>query len=75
MPNLFCANEADYHQRVINYMEGFPDILKSRSGLQVFVWGHEVDMHDGGRNGGNGKVDLFTVDEEGMVWLIEAKFD
>jgi hypothetical protein len=72
--NRFCANEADYHQRIINHMEGFPDALKSRSGLAVFVWGHEVELHHGGRNSGNGSADLFTVDEDGMVWLIEVKF-
>lgn len=71
----FCANEEDYHQRVIHHMASFPDSLKTRPGLQAFVWGHEVDLHDAGRGGGDGSADLFTVDEEGMVWLIEAKFD
>jgi hypothetical protein len=55
-------------------MEGFPDILKSDNGLHVFVWGHEVDLHDAGRRGGDGSADLITTDEKGMVWLIEAKF-
>jgi hypothetical protein len=73
--NRFCSNEDDYHQRVIQHMTSFPDELKSSSGLHVFAWGHEVDMHDAGRNGGNGCTDLMTVDEAGMVWLIEAKFD
>ena len=39
------------------------------------VWGHEIDLHAAGRGGGNGCADLFTVDEEGMVWLVEVKFD
>ena len=56
-------------------MRSFPDLLKTRSGLHAFVWGHEVDMHDAGRNGGNGCADLLIADEEGMVWLVEAKFD
>lgn len=71
----FCANEDDYHQRVIQNMGEFPDILKSRGGVQTFVWGHELDLHDAGRGGGNGSADLLTADELGMVWLIEAKFD
>jgi hypothetical protein len=71
----FCANEADYHQRVIRHMATFPDLLKARPGLETFVWGHEIDLHDAGRGGGNGCADLFTVDEEGMVWLVEVKFD
>jgi len=73
--NRYCSNEEDYHQRVIQHMASFPDELKSRVGLYAFVWGHEVDMHDAGRNGGNGCADLMTTDEEGMVWLVEAKFD
>jgi hypothetical protein len=48
----FCANEDDYHQRVINHMAAFPDVLKFRDGLHAFVWGHEVDLHDAGRGGG-----------------------
>ena len=72
--NRYCANECDYHQQVINGMSRFPDQLKRRQGLEAFVWGHEVEMHDAGRGGGDGSADLFTGDEAGMVWLIEAKF-
>jgi hypothetical protein len=32
-------------------------------------------MHDVGLNGGNGRADLMIADEEGMVWLVEVKFD
>jgi hypothetical protein len=71
----FCANEDDYHQRVIQSMGGFPKILRSQDGVEAFVWGHELDLHDAGRGGGNGSADLLTADEYGMVWLIEAKFD
>jgi hypothetical protein len=71
----FCANEDDYHQRVIQNMGGLPEVLKSQDGVRAFVWGHEVDLHDAGRGGGNGSADLLTADEYGMVWLIEAKFD
>jgi hypothetical protein len=35
----FCANEADYHQRVIRHLATFPDLLKARPGLETFVWG------------------------------------
>ena len=70
----FCANEQDYHQFVINNLNKFPDALKSRPGLHLLAWGHELDLHDAGRGGGDGAADILTVDEEGMVWLIEAKF-
>lgn len=73
--NPFCANECDYHQHVINSLAHFPDILKSGPGLATFAWGHEVDMLDAGRGGGKGAADFLTVDEAGLVWLIEAKFD
>ncbi len=56
-------------------MTSFPDELKFRDGLHAFVWAHEVEMHDAGRNGGNGCADLMTLDEGGTVWLVEAKFD
>jgi hypothetical protein len=56
----FCANENDYHKRVIQNMGGFPEILKSQDGVQAFVWGHELDLHDAGRGGGNGSADLLT---------------
>lgn len=72
--NKHCANEHDYHQMVIDSMDRFPDELKFRPGLHAFVWAHEAGMHDAGRGGGNGAADLLTVDEEGLVWLIEAKF-
>jgi hypothetical protein len=71
----FCANEDDYHQRVIQNMAGLPEALGSGDGVRAFVWGHELDLHDAGRGGGNGAADLLTVDDFGMVWLIEAKFD
>jgi hypothetical protein len=48
--NRYCPNETDYHQRVIQHITSFPNELKSRSELHAFVWGHEVDMHDAGRN-------------------------
>jgi hypothetical protein len=59
---------------VIDSMDRFPEELKSRPGLASFVWAHEVGMHDAGRGGGNGAADLLTADEDGMIWLIEAKF-
>jgi hypothetical protein len=73
--NPFCANEEHYHQIVIKNMDGFPNIGKPNAKLRSFVWGHEMDLHDAGRGGGNGSADLLIVDEEGMVWLAEAKFD
>ena len=33
----FCANEPDYHQRVIRHLATFPDLLKARPGLETFV--------------------------------------
>jgi hypothetical protein len=50
----FSANEPDYHQRVIRHLATFPDMLKARPGLETFVGGNEIDLHDAGRGGGNG---------------------
>ena len=71
----YCANEEDFHQRIIQFISGFPETLKTRPNLNVIVWAHELDLHDAGRNGGNGSADLVLADEEGMVWVIEVKFN
>ena len=73
--NPFCANEDDYHQRAINHHSGLQKVICPGSDLHAFVWGHELDMHDAGRGGGNGSADLLLADESGMAWLIEVKFD
>ncbi len=72
--NPFCSNERDYHMHLIEHIDRLPELLKSESGVGVFVWGHEVKLLDAGSGGGDGLADLFTVDERGVVWLIEAKF-
>lgn len=72
--NPYCSNESDYHQQLIDQIGRLPGPLKSEPSHRVFVWGDEVNLLDAGRGGGNRSADLFTVDEGGRVWLIEAKF-
>lgn len=38
-----------------------------------FVWGVEIWLPEGGRDGYSGSLDLIATDEAGLVWLVEAK--
>lgn len=38
-----------------------------------FVWGAEIWLPEGGRDGFSGSLDLIATDETGLVWLVEAK--
>lgn len=69
------ANEADFHQRIIENPDAFPDRFRGTPGAKTLFWAHELTLHDAGRGGGNGSADLLTVDCTGMVWLIEVKFN
>ena len=52
--NPFCSNERDYHMHLIEHIDRLPELLKSESGVGVFVWGHEVKLLDAGSGGGDG---------------------
>jgi hypothetical protein len=67
------VNQTEYHQWFINAADKFPDELKRTPENQVLVWANGLRVFDAGRNGGDGGVDLLTIDEEGMVWVLEAK--
>lgn len=69
------ANEADFHQRIILNPDAFPTLFRGAPAARTLFWAHELTLHDAGRGGGNGSADLLTVDETGMVWLIEVKFN
>ncbi|MCH4560972.1 hypothetical protein [Mesorhizobium jarvisii] len=69
------ANEADFHQRLIDNPDAFPALFRGTPAAHTLFWAHELTLHDAGRGGGNGSADLMTVDETGMVWLIEVKFN
>ncbi|RUW94409.1 hypothetical protein [Mesorhizobium sp. M7A.F.Ca.US.010.02.1.1] len=69
------ANEADFHQRLIDNPDAFPALFRGTPAAHTLFWAHELTLHDAGRGGGNGSADLLTVDEIGMVWLIEVKFN
>lgn len=71
----YFANEADFHQRIILNPDAFPILFRGASAAHTLFWAHELTLHDAGRGGGNGSADLMTVDEMGMVWLIEVKFN
>lgn len=71
----YFANEADFHQRIIYNADAFPALFRGAPTAHTLFWAHELTLHDAGRGGGNGSADLLTVDETGMVWLIEVKFN
>ncbi|MDG4898168.1 hypothetical protein P9272_32020 [Mesorhizobium sp. WSM4976] len=71
----YFANEADFHQRLIDNSDAFPAVFRGTPAAHTLFWAHELTLHDAGRGGGNGSADLLTVDETGMVWLIEVKFN
>lgn len=71
--NKYFSDERDYKQQIINDANSLPIPIKTKLEHSVLVWGAEVKLLDAGINGGDGGVDLFTVDEVGVVWLIEAK--
>jgi len=54
----FCANEVDYHQRVIRHLATFPDLLKARPGLETFVEAMKLTCMTLAAGGGNGCADL-----------------
>lgn len=39
----------------------------------LFVWGAEIWLPEGGRDGFSGSLDLIGTDDLGQVWLVEAK--
>ena len=40
---------------------------------RLFVWGAEIWLPEGGRDGFSGSLDLIATDDDGRVWLVEAK--
>ena len=69
------ANEAHLHQELINQIGSMPAALRGGPDAYPVVWGHELTLHDAGAGGGNGSADLLIVDTEGLVWLVEVKFN
>jgi len=71
----YFANESDFHQHLIDNISTIPVELRGADRAHTFVWAHELTLHDAGVSGGNGSADLLTVDQSGLVWLIEVKFN
>ena len=70
--------EEFYHQAFIDFIDEFPDNLKTNSDEKLLVWAHELACPGAGRlkkGEGQGKADILTVDESGFPWLIEAKIN
>ena len=67
------SRESEYHQRFIQNCDLLPEELKTTHSDHILVWAHEQRLFDAGKGGGDGSADLVTIDEHGMVWLIEAK--
>lgn len=66
------ANEEHLVHEFIKYTFNHKvDISEKKSAF--LVWGYELWLPEGGKNGYSGSIDLIATDEHGNVWLLEAK--
>jgi hypothetical protein len=66
-------DERIYVQRFVDSPEYYPDILKMTPDNEVLVWANELVTENSRAGGDPNRADLLTVDEDGLVWIIEAK--
>lgn len=64
------ANEEQYHQW---FIDNITEWTINQKTSRLLVIGHEISLFGGSVNGGLGSADLLAVDEDGLLWLIEAK--
>jgi len=67
------ANEEHIVHELIRYTHNNKLHLPSGSSLHFFVWGYEFWLPEGGKSGYTGSIDLIATDNNGNVWLVEAK--
>lgn len=66
------AGEKHLVQEFIEYTLKKPIEICNRP-VNFFIWGYEIWLPEGGRYSGPGRLDLLATDDNGRVWLIEAK--
>lgn len=66
------AFERELVNRFIKYTFTNPLNIEGKE-RRLFIWGHEIFLLDGKGDFKTGILDLLATDEEGEVWLIEAK--
>lgn len=67
------ANEGHIVKEFIQYTLNKPVSISPDQTIRFFVWGFELWLPEGGKQGYSGSIDLIASDELGNVWLIEAK--
>jgi hypothetical protein len=67
------ANEKHIVEEFIEHTRREKIIINNREKVFFFVWGYELWLPEGGKAGYSGSIDLIATDEQGRVWLIEAK--
>jgi hypothetical protein len=67
------ANEQHLVNEFIKYTHRNKLRISETEEVWLFIWGHEVWLPEGGKQGFNGSIDIIGTDEKGNVWLIEAK--
>ncbi|QXP86379.1 hypothetical protein [Methylococcus capsulatus] len=64
------ANEEQYHQW---FIDNITEWTINQKTSRLLIIGHEISLFGGSVKGGLGSADLLAVDEDGLLWLIEAK--
>lgn len=65
-------NEQGFVRSFIEAANQSPIVVNGNS-KSWLVWGAEIWLPEGGRDGFSGSLDLIATDDTGQVWLVEAK--
>ncbi|MFY0544978.1 hypothetical protein [Brevibacillus sp. H7] len=66
------AGERHLVYEFVNHVHRQPLVVNDQP-IHLFIWGYELWMPEGGKQGGAGIIDLMATDDQGRTWLIEAK--
>jgi hypothetical protein len=66
-------NERQLVNAFIEYTFSNPISLANGETRKLFIWGNEIWLPDGKSKNRSGTLDVIGTDEQGEVWLIEAK--
>jgi hypothetical protein len=66
-------NEAELVRAFANSIDAFPSEALSVGARHMLVIANELSLPGAGSGGANGSADIVTVDDQGELWMIEAK--